>query len=1230
MSTGQAGSVTGYLTALFREGTLSSKSDSELLERFIAARSDRDDQAELAFSALLQRHGAMVLRVCRLVLGDDHQAEDAFQATFLVLAKRAKSIRRQVSLASWLYGVALRVAGTERSRAARRHRHERRHAEMIGESKGTAPHDDEVQRALHQEIGLLPERYRSAVVLCYLEGLTHEAAAERLGRPVGTVHSRLATARERLKARLTRRGLAPAVLPAFDLAGEGAVIVPAALEEATLQASLKAVIAKTSLAGVASAEAIALMETTMKRMMIGRVLAGSSAAVAALLFTAGVGVMAYPGLRLENGTVLGRAADVAAIADERSSQEKAASQTSARAAEPPAAGPASVQKTTAKRSAGSAGPILIEVETVDSQGKPHSGVAVGVSVYYAPRRPAERSGMVRSVTDEHGKAPSTRVDVTPGEQARSATIWAYKPGRALASMSVSIAEKSPAPVRLMLEEPLNRTIRVAGHDGRPIAGVRVVPRLLQIGSTRNTASVPEQWLDELAWNTDKDGAVAITAVSRNTTILTVQLSGHEIARHTVEVPEPEGKDRYLIKLGKPGRLVGVVRNEGGEPMVDVPVRVWVRASGTRPPGVGPPRGRRRATRTEAVEFNSGALRTGLLGEFRTPAGLLEGSSYRVSIRHKGFAPFLSEWVELSGERTAVAEIRLRALRTLIGSVRDRQGGPVAGARVFLPSRGPATTTDAEGRFELAGIEPDKTFVLVQRAGFRFQGWPVDPAVTGDVMRLTLARTSEPPVQVVAPQPDLLPDAEFTAMGQKLIESCLKVAMAREDDFAKQLSLLSVVEFAPDRVRAILDRGEIKNPIVVARLRGDLAVQLAGKDFADARAKVNAITEPRARVNSLARLAAALPKSAEDRKRALLEEAIVQSRGIPSVSIKIMALDTLIKGLLDLGMVEQAKPLVDEGLKILDSRPPGNANFASGFLAQLARIDPAQAFVRIQKISDQDARDRCYGYAAIAMAGFQPAEAERFFNLMEERSGLQIFSTALRMCRRLGKVDLARARRIAAGIAGPGTRACAWVSIALGVSDHDKEAAQAALDRSLEAIDQVVESGPGPEPIINLDGVLALYPTNPAAEILPLVEHIAPERLAEFFWRGVALHERINPDDEDGLQRSAIGVECMLLAHYDHDAAAVLFEPMDAYIQSVIAERNRAGEVTSSSLKAKACIDPKAGVALLNTVPAGQVQSPIDGWFEARLSLAKAFSAPGKDRWKSLWESRTAQSLLEDE
>ena len=1226
VSGGSSGSASEYLTALFRAGTLSSKSDSELLEQFLSARSERDENAELAFSVLLQRHGGMVLRVCRGVLGNEHQAEDAFQATFLVLAGQARSIRRQVSLASWLYGVALRVSRTEQSRAARRRRHERSSATTVSESTAMSTPDDEAARVLHQEIGRLPERYRSAVVLCYLEGLTHEGAAERLGRPVGTVRSRLATARNRLKARLTRRGLAPAVIPAFTPPDAISTVLPAALKEATLSASIRVVVGKTAVAGVASAEAIALMEGTMKNMMIGRVVFAVTTILAAGFATVGAGVIGYAALSRENNTAPVQKLDDGAVLREADGQERGPKEAAERASPPIANRQEAVGKTPMKRSE----PIIIQVEPVDSQGKPLAGARIGISVSYSPRRTREFPSMINSVSDEQGRATWTRVDVAPGEQAQAATIWAYKPGRALAWMTVPITAKSPAPVRLTLEDPVNRTMTVVGHDGRPLERVLVVPRLLQIGGTRSAASIPDEWLQELARRTDENGAVAITCVSRGMNMLTFNLSGAGIAQHTLEVPPPEGKDKYLVKLGRIGRLVGVVRNESGEPMVDVPVSVWVRASGTRSPAVGAPRGRRRATRTEAIGLEPELMRSGPEGAFRTPAALLGGLSYRVSIRHDGYAPFVSEWVELDGERTAVSAIRLRALRRLNGFVRDKQGQPVAGARVFLPFRGPSATTDSLGHFELGGIEPEKTFVLVQKAGFRFQGWSLDASVTLGEMRLTLARASEPPEQVITPQTDPLPDAELKALGARLLEESLKSVMAGGDDFAKYLPLMNVVEFEPGRVREILNEGKIKNARIVEQLRGELAIQLAGKDATDARAEVAAISDPRLKVNFLVRLAAALPKSAQDRKRALLDEAIVQARAIPAIPVKLSTLGPVIKELLDLGMRKSAKPLVEEGIKILNSRPIGNPTFASAFMDQAARLDPAEALARIQKMPNSSDRDMRYGNAAVEMAASHPAEAERFFGLIEQRTGFLMYGAVVRLCRRLAEVDLPRARRVAAGIETPGARACAWASTAIGVAAHDRAAADEALDRSLEAIDSLLESGPGVEPITNLDGLDTLYPTNPAAVILPVVEQVAPQRLADFFWRAVALHTRIDPDDEDRLQRSAIGAECMLLSHYNRDAAAVLFEPMNAYIQSVVAEKSRSGELTSSTLIAKACLDPRAGVQLLEQLPGAQAQSAAEGWNEARLQVAGAFSLPPDLRWHRLWRSIRAQLPMEVE
>jgi RNA polymerase sigma factor (sigma-70 family) len=221
--------------ALFQLGTFAGLTDAKLLECYT---SRGGAAAELAFAALVERHGPMVLRVCRAILRDEDAAHDAFQATFLVLVRRAGGLWVRDSLGPWLYQVACRVAHCARLAAARRRRHERMATEQGGVTRppsGYGPGDGELAAVLHDELGRLPERYRAVIVLCHLEGLTQEQAARQLGWPLGTVQSRLARGRERLRGRLSRRGLAPAagVLGAA-LAGERALAaVPAGLEIAT-------------------------------------------------------------------------------------------------------------------------------------------------------------------------------------------------------------------------------------------------------------------------------------------------------------------------------------------------------------------------------------------------------------------------------------------------------------------------------------------------------------------------------------------------------------------------------------------------------------------------------------------------------------------------------------------------------------------------------------------------------------------------------------------------------------------------------------------------------------------------------------------------------------------------------------------------------------------------------------------------------------------------------------
>jgi RNA polymerase sigma-70 factor (ECF subfamily) len=267
MDKGGWGEVRRRVRGLMHGGAAAGLTDEQLLEQFVAG--DKES-AESAFAALVERHGGMVLRVCRGVVADEQDAQDAFQATFLILARKAGSLWVHGTVGPWLYGVARRTAVAARSAKARRQRHERRAAEMAPRVS-TGRDWDDLGAVLHEEVGRLPGRYRTPVVLCYLEGLTHEQAAGQLGWPVGTVRTRLSKGRERLRARLLSRGLAPAAaLAALTGGGESSAgSIPAALAAATVQGALMYA-AGESIGGVVPALALALAERGLTMMSLTR------------------------------------------------------------------------------------------------------------------------------------------------------------------------------------------------------------------------------------------------------------------------------------------------------------------------------------------------------------------------------------------------------------------------------------------------------------------------------------------------------------------------------------------------------------------------------------------------------------------------------------------------------------------------------------------------------------------------------------------------------------------------------------------------------------------------------------------------------------------------------------------------------------------------------------------------------------------------------------------------
>jgi RNA polymerase sigma factor (sigma-70 family) len=283
MPTGQVNSVIRHVrsAALLREaGTLT---DGQLLERFLARRD------EAAFAALVRRHGPMVLGVCRRVLGNRADADDAFQATFLVLIRKGPSFLPRRALGNWLYGVAYRTALKARTASWKRRAKEKQVADM---AKPEARVDDPWQDLLpllDEELSRLPDKYREAVVLCELQGKTRREAAQQLGVPEGTLSGRLTTARRLLAQRLARHslGVSGAALTAAFARGVASACVPTSMVSSTIKAaSLYA--AGQAATGVISAKTAALTEGVLKTMLLTKLkLATAALLVVAATFAAG-------------------------------------------------------------------------------------------------------------------------------------------------------------------------------------------------------------------------------------------------------------------------------------------------------------------------------------------------------------------------------------------------------------------------------------------------------------------------------------------------------------------------------------------------------------------------------------------------------------------------------------------------------------------------------------------------------------------------------------------------------------------------------------------------------------------------------------------------------------------------------------------------------------------------------------------------------------------------------
>jgi RNA polymerase sigma factor (sigma-70 family) len=453
MVNAQLHGVLHYLESLGDAQALTEASDAELLEWFARG------HEETPFAALVRRHGPMVWSVARRVLPHLHDAEDVFQATFLLLARKATSIRKAASVGSWLHGVAHRLALKARLQQARRQTREKRAADMRSTRTSGETSLSEVLAALDGALGELPEKYRAALVLCYLEGQTQEEAARRLGCPLATVRTRVARGRKLLRDWLAKHGLtlSTAGLAALLISSAAPAAAPAVLVKTAIRAAL-AFAAGQSAAALCTEQAAGLVKGGLQAMILTKVKTVTLLLLAVSLIATGAGVLAHR-------AVAAREQPVASPTAEAPTQKPEPV-----AAKPPATPEKSDQVTVSGR-------------VVDSDSKP----VAGAKLFLCDR--SGKSAAPQSATDRDGRfrfALAALADLGPR--------YLLATGNGL-GLDWADLRLLGAGQELTLRLPADVPIRgkVMDLEGKPIAGATV--RLVELSTTAsgNLDEFLKQW-----------------------------------------------------------------------------------------------------------------------------------------------------------------------------------------------------------------------------------------------------------------------------------------------------------------------------------------------------------------------------------------------------------------------------------------------------------------------------------------------------------------------------------------------------------------------------------------------------------------------------------------------------------------------------------------------------------------------------------------------------------------
>jgi hypothetical protein len=835
---------------------------------------------------------------------------------------------------------------------------------------------------------------------------------------------------------------------------------------------------------------------------------------------------------------------------------------------------------------------------VDEKERPVPGVEIVLTAGH------DRHGRVpivgRARSDDAGRFAldgSARTRLLPTRE--NAALWGYKPGHGLGIVDLYRAGGIDRPQRMVLSAPSARRMTVLDEAGKPVAGASVSPCRVTTGQTSYFGVLmPDDWHARPGALTDAKGVASLPALGRLHDVILVRLSVPGRGTHVVSLPYETMKEDQTLRLGAPGRLLAKLVDGSGGPVAGAEAELWVRSV---QPISG---GRSLFYEPERIELEKASLRSGPEGTIQTPPLLHQGATYRLAVRAEGFAPKVTDWITLVGDSAELPAIAMGRLRSLEGRVLDCRGNAIAGVVVAQAGGGPSATTDDAGRFRLDGALPGRTFLTARKTGFRFTGRRIEAEEPGPIV-LRLSTRAEPPDRTLKTLPGPQSLEADRALARRLIDPILREADAKGDDGTK-VRFLDLLRWLDPP--GLLERAEktrfTQNPRLDDYLRSRAALAIAPADLDEAASIAEMMSKPADRADLLVDLEKQRTDLDRARKLALLDRAAAQVRSENQVgSSKLYVMGQIAERWLDLGEKDRAMALFQEGLKLVEALPAAKRTDAGNFIVRMARVEPDLPEKLLKGVGPESWRQRMFGNAAIRLAYEHPAEAER----LHERIHEPIFRNiaGLRLCRRLARSDPERARRIASRMTTAAERAYARIFLADGLPEGKTGEVGALLDRALEEMDALIgsEFNAGQE-------------ANPAASVLPLIERMAPDRLAEVFWRAVALRAPVDdPRRELGFY-DPHSVETVLLSRYDRETAAVFFEPVAAFLRGRALRRDR--ELQDVAIEAQSALDPGAAVSLVESLPLPAKLNANDPAVWVRYTLADRLAMPPDRRWMRVW------------